>query len=94
MVWQPCLSPKVSSPGPKPGNGTTLVGLMRQTAQDAGVGRFEHILLCTDSMAEATVQTLPVRNCVVCSLSVPPFFFPTIVAQKLVIMPVRREKGG
>ena len=69
MVWQPCLSPKVSSPGPKPGNGTTLVGLMRQTAQDAGVGRFEHILLCTDSMAEATVQTLPVRNCVVCSLS-------------------------
>ena len=42
---------------------------MRQAAQDAGVGRFEHILLCTDSMAEATVQTLPVRNCVVCSLS-------------------------
>ena len=94
MKWQPCLSPKVSSPGPKPGNGTTLVGLMRQTAQDAGVGRFEHILLCTDSMAEATVQTLPVRNCVVCSLSVPPFFFPTIVAQKLVILPVRRKKGG
>ena len=55
---------------------------MGQAAQDAGVGRFEHILLCTDSMAEATVQTLPVRNCVVCSLSVPPFFFPTIVAQK------------
>ena len=75
-------------------NMAALVGLMRQTAQDAGVGRFEHILLCTDSMAEATVQTLPVRNCVVCSLSVPPFFFPTIVAQKLVIMPVRREKGG
>ena len=71
-----------------------LVGLMRQAAQDAGVGRFEHILLCTDSMAEATVQTLPVRNCVVCSLSVPPLFFPTIVAQKLVILPVRREKGG
>ena len=42
---------------------------MRKAAQDAGVGRFEHILLCTDSMAEATVQTLPVRNCVVCSLS-------------------------
>ena len=30
MKWQPCLSPKVSSPGPKPGNGTTLVGLMRR----------------------------------------------------------------
>ena len=44
---------------------------MSQAAQDAGVGRFEHILLCSYSMAEATVQTLPVRNCVVCSLSVP-----------------------
>ena len=66
---------------------------MRQAAQDAGVGRFEHILLCTDSMAEATVQTLPVRNCVVCSLSVPPSSFPTFVAQKLVTF-VRREKRG
>ena len=25
--------------------------------------------LCTNSMAEATVQTLPVRNCVVCSIA-------------------------
>ena len=58
-------------------NMAALVGLMRQTAQDAGVGRFEHILLCTDSMAEATVQTLPVRNCVVCSIAYPssPFQF-------------------
>ena len=67
---------------------------MRQTAKDVGVSYFEHILVCTNSMAKATVQTLPVRNCVVCSLSVPPFFFPTFVAQKLVILPVRREKGG
>ena len=38
-----------------------------QDAQDAGVSFFEHILVCTNSMAEATV---PVTNCVVvCSLS-------------------------
>ena len=40
-----------------------------QDAQDAGVSCFEHILVCTNSMAEATVQTLPVRNCVVCSIA-------------------------
>ena len=40
-----------------------------QYAQDAGVSFFEHILVCTNSMAEATVQTLPVRNCVVCSIA-------------------------
>ena len=47
-----------------------------QYAQDAGVSFFEHILVCTNSMAEATVQTLPVRNCVVCSIAYPLFSFP------------------
>ena len=35
---------------------------MRQAAQDAGVSYFEHILVCTNFIVEATVQTLPVRN--------------------------------
>ena len=52
-------------------NISTLVGLMRQAAQDAGPGvsYFEHILVCMNSMAEATVQTLPVGNCVVCCIA-------------------------
>ena len=54
---------------------STLVGLMRQAAQDAGVSYFEHILVCTNALAEATVQTVPVRNCVVCSLDIVTFHF-------------------
>ena len=51
------------------------------------------LLLCTDSMAEATVQTLPVRNCVVCSLSVPPLLLPNYCSPKVGDLACQKREG-